>query len=154
MEAIYAAIGDHLQALVKDLDSTLDGLPVEALDWVPGPELNSLTVLATHTVGATRFWIGDVVAGDDSGRVREAEFQTTGVGATVLRQRLAALLVYVQDVLSRLTLADLEQECFSAARNQSYTVAYCLLQALAHFAEHVGHAQMTRQLWEQQNKSS
>lgn len=152
MDAIFVAYEQRLQELVRDFDAALEGLPAAALDWSPGPELNSLTVLATHSVGATRYWIGDVVAGDPSGRVREREFQTTGVDAAELRARLDALLPYVREVLSKLTLADLDQERFAASRNGNITVVFSLLHALAHFAEHVGHAQVTRQLWEQQGK--
>jgi hypothetical protein len=152
MEAILTAYEQRLQELIKDFDAVLDGLPQAALDWSPGPELNSLTVLATHSVGSTRYWVGDVVAGDPSGRVRESEFQTTGVDAAQLRQRLAALLEYVRGVLSGLTLADLEQEHFATSRNGNVTAAFGLLHALAHLAEHVGHAQVTRQLWEQQGR--
>lgn len=151
MEAIFAAYEQRLRELIRDFDAVLDGLPQAALDWSPGPELNSLTVLATHAVGSTRYWVGDVVAGDPSGRVREREFQTTGGDAAQLRQRLASLQEYVRGVLSELTLADLEQEHFAASRNGNVTAAFSLLHALAHLAEHVGHAQVTRQLWEQQH---
>lgn len=152
MDALFVAYERRLQQLVDEFDAALDGLPASALDWSPGPKINSLAVLAAHSIGATRYWIGDVAAGESSGRVRESEFQTTGVDAAELRQRLGTLMEYVRNVLSRLSLADLEQERFASMQNQSYSVAHCLLHAMAHFAEHVGHAQVTRQLWEQQSK--
>lgn len=39
---------ERLQALHADIECTIEGLPPEALDWVPGPDMNSLGVLAVH----------------------------------------------------------------------------------------------------------
>ena len=36
---------DRLEALHAGLEEAIAGLPVEALDWVPGPGMNSLAVL-------------------------------------------------------------------------------------------------------------
>ena len=45
------------EALVE-LRSSIEGLPVEALNWRPvDDETNSLAVLATHTLYATRLWL-------------------------------------------------------------------------------------------------
>ena len=36
--------------------------------------MNSMNVLVVHLIGAERYWIGDVIAGEPSGRDRESEF--------------------------------------------------------------------------------
>ena len=59
---------ERLQALHADIELTITGLPQATLDWVPRPEMNSLAVLAVHVAGPQRYWIGDVVGGDPSGR--------------------------------------------------------------------------------------
>jgi uncharacterized damage-inducible protein DinB len=147
MEPIYAALYDRLQGLHAELHKALEGLDPAALDWSPGPEMNSLAILAAHVAGAERFWIGDVVAGDDSGRVRAAEFETRGQDAAALQARLAETLAYSHAVLSGLTTADLGRECNTPDGEYTYTVAWALLHALEHTAEPVGHCQMIRQLW-------
>jgi hypothetical protein len=152
MDAIFVALDDRLQSLFHEFDIVLEGLPVAALDWVPGPGFNSLTVLATHAAGATRYWIGDVVAGDSSGRVRASEFQTSGVESAALRQQSAEVSAYCQKTVASLTLADLDRVCDTTMEPGKCTVAWALLHAVEHLAMHVGHAQITRQLWEQQSK--
>jgi len=149
MEPIYEALYDRLQELHTELHNALDGLDPPALDWSPGPEMNSLAILAAHVAGSERFWIGDVVAGEDSGRVRAAEFETSGQDAAALQARLAETLAYARAVLARLTTADLGRECETPDGESTYTVAWALLHVLEHTAEHVGHCQMIRQLWRQ-----
>jgi hypothetical protein len=154
MEPFATAFVARLQELVTGFDTALEGLPAEALDWRPGPQMNSITVLATHAIAATRYLIGDVAAGDPSGRVREAEFRTTGVDAAVLRQRFAEVSTYAQNVVATLSVEDLGQERFSPQHDRNYTVAWCMFRALDHLGEHMGHAQLTRLLWEQQARST
>ncbi len=153
MDVIYTAFVERLQELVAGYDAALAGLSTEALDWSPGVQMNSLTVLATHITAATRYMVGDVVAGEPSGRNREAEFRATGGNEAELRQKLADVLAYSQQVVDRLTPDDLVRECFSPMHKRSYTVAWLLFRSVDHAAEHMGHAQLTRQLWEQRNSN-
>jgi len=140
---------DGLQALHADLRRAIEGLPPEALDWSPGPDFNSIAVLAVHTAGAERYWIGDVVGREPSGRVREAEFQTQGLSAGDLIARLDAALTHSQTVLDALTLFDLDTKRVSPRDGREVSVAWALAHALAHTASHVGHIQITRQWWDQ-----
>ena len=57
---------NSLETLFDDYKKTIDGLPQEALDSVPGTEMNSLCVIVVHVAGSTRYWIGDIVAKEDS----------------------------------------------------------------------------------------
>jgi uncharacterized damage-inducible protein DinB len=150
MDSFYADYLERLQDVHREMDKSLAGLSQAAVDWSPGPEMNSLGVLAAHTAGAERYWIGDVVGRDPSQRVREHEFETAGMGAAALQARLAQALAHSQQVLARLTLADLGEERHASRHDRNYTVAWALLHALDHTAEHMAHMQMVRQLWEQQ----
>lgn len=84
---------DRLQRLHDYIERAIQGLPQTALDWVPGPNMNSLSVLIVHVTGAERYWIGDVVGRDPSGRDREAEFRAQGLDVATLKKRLADSLV-------------------------------------------------------------
>jgi len=130
--------------------SSLQGLPAEALDWIPGPGMNSLTVLVFHLTGSERYWIGDVAMGEFSGRNREAEFATRGMEPEALRARLDDSLAYARSAFERLSLEQLARERLAPSDGKRVTAAWALLHALAHAAEHVGHIQITRQLWEQE----
>ncbi len=149
MEIFFTAYLDCLEKLHTGFEQALDGLPPEALDWVPGTEMNSITRLAVHTAGAERYWIGDVAGRDPSGRERSAEFRALGLDAAALRSRLAAALEHSRGVLERLSLADLAALRISPRDGQQFTVAWALAHALEHTALHLGHIQMTRQMWEQ-----
>jgi uncharacterized damage-inducible protein DinB len=141
---------DRLQALHIEIQQALDGLPLEALDWKPGPKMNSIGVLVTHLTGAERYWVGDVAGQDPSGRVRQTEFQAHGADQADLQRHLSNSLNYIRKVLSNPSLEDLDALRLSLSDGQRYTVAWCLLHALEHSAIHLGHIQLTRQLWEGQ----
>jgi hypothetical protein len=150
MEQFFEDYLELLKELHDNLEQAIAGLPVEALDWVPGPDMNSLCVLIVHVTGATRFWIGDVIAGISSNRDRAAEFRARGLDEAALKQRLADTLAFVREVAATMTLAGLGDERTSANRpGQNLTVAWALLHALEHVGLHTGHAQITRQLWDQ-----
>lgn len=152
MELFFAEYLNRLESLHKDIRDSLAGLSQVALDWSPGEGMNSLGVLAVHISGAERFWIGDVIAAEPSGRDREAEFRSNGLDAESLLNRLDASLAYLHDVLERLQLDDLERICFNSRDGQEHRVGWALAHVLAHTGIHAGHAQMMRQLWEQQGK--
>jgi uncharacterized damage-inducible protein DinB len=145
---------DRLNGLHAEIAHAIEGLPQAALDWVPGAEMNSLGVLVVHLTGAERYWIGDVAVGDPSGRDRNAEFRTSGMDGAVLKQRLDDSLAYIRSVLDRLTSTELEAMRTSPRDGREFTVAWCLAHALEHTALHLGHIQIIRQLWDQQQSAA
>ena len=144
----------QLQALHDGMVQVIAELPTAALDWVPGPHMNSLTVLAVHVAGAERYWIGEVVGQEPSGRDRDAEFRTRRLDADTLSTRLATSLEHSRRVLEQLTAPDLEALRTSPRDGKQFTVPWCLFHALEHIALHLGHMQLTHQLWEQQQDRS
>ena len=152
MNNFYQEYLDRLDELHTDLNKAIQGLPQEALDWVPGEGMNSAAVLIAHLTGAERYWIGDVALRDPSDRDRAAEFRVRGIPLEALQARIADSSGYAQGVATRLTLPDLEQERVSPRDGHKFTVAWALLHALEHTALHLGHIQITRQLWEQQQR--
>jgi len=148
MRPILEEYWGRLQSLHEGIEGAIEGLPQVALDWVPGPGMNSLGVLVAHIAGAERYWIGDVAGRDPSGRDRAAEFRTQGLDGTALRARLSMVLAHSRAVLAGLTLAELEALRVSPRNGQKFTVAWALAHALEHTALHLGHIQITRQLWD------
>jgi uncharacterized damage-inducible protein DinB len=131
----------------------LEGLPLAALDWVPGQEMNSISVLVFHLTGSERFWIGDVAAQEPSNRDRDAEFRVRGVGMDVLKKRLADNLEYARNALNRMGMQDLGAKRTLSDGDET-TVGWALLHALEHATSHLGQIQITRQLWEQRGGNS
>lgn len=126
----------------------LTGLPPEALDWVPGPEMNSLTVLATHTAGAERLLIGTMVGGRATRRNRDEEFSAAGATVEDLYRILDEALAESEAVLTELAREDLEKTTRSPISGREFPVSWALLHGLEHTANHVGHMEVTRQLWD------
>lgn len=136
----------NLQELHNDIINTLKDLPPVALDWSPATDVNSINVLVVHTVGAQRFLIGEIVAGESPTRDRDAEFKVSGLDAESLIQRLNESFEYTSSTLDSLTV-----DYLSTSRNfrgQDTTVAWVLGHALKHTATHLGHIQLTCQFWE------
>ena len=154
MQTYFADYFGLLQGCHNDIHKSLDGLPPEALDWSPGKDMNSISVLVVHLTGAERFWIGDVAAQEPSDRNRDAEFKVTGIGTDALKKRLDESLAYARTVLENFTLQDLELPRRSPQTDRDFTVGWALLHALDHATEHKGQIQLTLQLWEQKESSS
>jgi uncharacterized damage-inducible protein DinB len=151
VEQFFVDYLDRLQDLHRDFIAAFDDLPAEALDWSPGTDMNSFCVLVVHTTGAARFWIGDAAFDDPSHRNRAAEFQARGLSADELKARFAALEAYVSSALERMTLADLAViHTITNASGEVIQVSagWGLLHALEHTGLHLGHAEITRQLWD------
>lgn len=128
----------------------IEGLPAEALDWIPGADMNSISVLITHLTGAERYWIGDVAAQESSHRDRDAEFRVHDVGLDFLEKRMTDNIEYARTTLKNFTLDDLHATR-KTRDDDTVTVAWALLHAMEHTTLHLGQIQLTRQLWEQRN---
>jgi uncharacterized damage-inducible protein DinB len=144
----YLQCIEDLRGQVRDL---IVDLSAEALDWRPleGSEehaTNSLAVLATHVAGAEHFWIGEVVGGGPPTRDRDAEFLTRSADAAALVRLLDRTGVETREVFATLTASDLEAT--RQARGRTIPVRWCILHVIDHTSLHLGHMQITYQLWQ------
>lgn len=144
----YLHMIEDLRRQVREL---IADLPAEALNWRPLPAaadhaMNSLAVLAAHVAGAEQFWIAEVVGGYPPTRVRETEFATVVETAVPLVQRLDDVGTTTRAVCERLTAADLEGR--RQAHGRMVTVRWAFLHVIDHTALHLGHMQITYQLWQ------
>ena len=152
MELLFAEIAERLSAIHQSLEKAIAGLPDEALDWSPGPGMNSMGVVMAHALGAERFWIGDVAGSEPSDRVRDAEFVASGVAVSAYVARSREVLAHSQTVLSRLSPAELNDKRIVSPVGREESLAWAVLHALEHSALHTGHIEITRQLWDQRAK--
>jgi len=147
----------YVQEIVNVLETTrmevgriVREAPLEALNWQPDPHANSLFAIATHVAGAERFWIGEVVGGRPAQRDRDAEFHArceTESDREALLIRLSEVGYVSWQVLSRLAQPQLLEA--RTARDRQITALWCVLHVLEHDSLHLGHMQLTAQLWEQ-----
>jgi len=151
MTVFFDDLFDHFFELHTEIQKAVDGLPPEALDWVPGLEMNSIAVLVIHLTGAERYWIG-VAVNEPPDRDREVEFRTKGLNADELKAHLVLADNHARQALARFSLPGLEAVCQSPRNAKAFTSGWCLAHALEHTALHTGHIQLTRQLWEKKGK--
>jgi hypothetical protein len=138
-----------LEGLQRRLHKDVKDLPAEAMDWLPGPQMNSVAVLLAHITGVLREGI-DIALDDPPSRVRAQEFQTHGVLSADMLHRLDAVIDYARDALPRLGLEDLDKE--RDDDDGPISCGMALLHALEHAYLHLGHLQITCQRWRQREK--
>lgn len=153
MEPVIETLLAELSRQHDMLKETWKDASQEAIDWKPGPDTNSLGVLAIHVAGAERFWIGDLTTGRPSLRDRDAEFLVSGLPASELDAALDSALDDSTAALAGLSVNDLLEMRHVARYNRDQSVLRNILHAISHVGLHVGHAQLTRQLFEQQRAS-
>lgn len=149
MQSFFAAYLNNLQEFHDEIRTAIKGLPQDALDWTPGPETNSLSALVVHLTGAERYWIGDVIGGEPSGRDREAEFKVQGLSEQELIRRLSKNEEFIRKALEPLALQELDAMRTSPRNGRGATVGWALCHVLKHTSLHLGHMQITLQLWKQ-----
>lgn len=150
MQSFFTNYLNNLREFHGEIRNAVNGLPQNALDWTSGSDMNSINVLVVHLIGAERYWIGDVIAGEPSGRDRESEFMIHGLSEKELLQKLCEIENYVENILETFTLQELDEKRISPRNRREVTVGWALCHALKHTSLHLGHIQITRQLWEQQ----
>ena len=143
----FADYYDRLNDLFGQIEEVLTDLPTEALDWVPGPEMNSLAVLAAHTLGATRYWVETMSLGLGSERVRQDEFEAKGQDMAAWLQLVSETRNACEAALETLTLEDLDKDYISPMHSREFKVGWSIMHAIEHCASHVGHMQITKQMW-------
>ncbi len=148
MIPFYVDLLDRFHQLHADIEQALQSLPLEALDWQPGPDMNSISVLIVHLTGAERFLVGDIIIGDPSNRNREAEFSAVGLTKYDLFNLLHEKEAYLKAAFEDLKLSDLETSRLHPRHGNQVSVAWALTHALEHSAAHLGHIQLTVQLWQ------
>ncbi len=148
-----AELANYLER-IEDLRSQISGLiaelPAEALNWRPieGKDdhaTNSLAVLATHIAGAEHFWIAEVVGNRPETRDRDAEFATVATNAAEIIQLLKRNAPETGEVFS--TLDESELNGTRLTRGRTVPVRWCILHVIDHTSLHLGHMQITYQIW-------
>ncbi len=147
---------EHYLASLEDLRGQVGGMihdtPVEGLNWRPelpadADPTNSLAVLAIHTAGAEHGWFAESIGGYPHTRVRKDEFTYVATSAEEPLQRLAEVAEETQKVLRGLTSAQLDGDFMKD--DHAISVRWTILHVIYHYSLHIGHMQLTYQLWNQ-----
>ncbi len=152
MDAFSAAAYEMIQTSVQDLRATVRGMERDALNRAPAPETNSIAVLVTHAVTSAKMLLdaaltGRMDRGHYMGTVRPAAFATRDADAAALLALLDDLARTAERLTTEGGRADYAAPVeYIGGEGPPRTRAWCLLHAVEHLREHVGHAQLTKQL--------
>ncbi|MBI2831179.1 MAG: DUF664 domain-containing protein, partial [Chloroflexi bacterium] len=142
----------ELGLLRKQVHTAVQGLNDEAANWHPLPEgTNSIYGIISHLIGGESYWVRQVIAGETLQRDREAELHATG-SLSELLERWDKAGKDSAAILGNLTLKELGETRSPSIHRPEWgdiTVRWCILHVISHLSLHVGHIQLTRQLWEQ-----
>jgi len=134
--------------------TVVDGLPPEALTWRPGDEMtNSIAQIVRHVYVWEPWYLGvtlsDPVPLDDAALNQKQEDSLRNDPATAeeLRALIGAARAQTAADLARIDALDLSAEITPYGDPEPR--CFYLNGAIDHAAEHIGHAELTRQLWEQ-----
>jgi uncharacterized damage-inducible protein DinB len=145
---------DNYHRRLEDLRSQVillvTGLSPAALNWRPfepdeAHAINSLAALAAHIAGAEHFWIAEVIGGRPATRNRDQEFATMATDAADLVALLDRTASETRDVFAALKDIDLDGE--REVDGKMVPIRWGLLHLIDHTALHLGHMQLTYQLW-------
>ncbi len=136
----------YIERTLDRMTAVVHGCSVEQLNWrPPAPETNSIFALATHTYGNARMNILGVLCGQPIERDRDAEFRAVATidnaafpEGAVIRDELAAAMNALDDTA-------MDRPCTHPVRGE-VTGREVLMLMARHAAEHVGHAELTRDL--------
>lgn len=130
--------------LHKRLRAVIDGLSAEELDRVPAGGANSIAVLVTHTCGSEGAWLHRAT-GREIPRERAKEFEVRNAAAKDLLAAVDRADLAVSGLVQSAVSAGLDTVRENPG-GKPLTAMFCLLHAAAHTAEHVGHAEVARQV--------
>jgi hypothetical protein len=141
-----------LKALHSDMQFLIKGVPAAGLNWQPGTNTNSLWAITLHTLGTTLHLLS--TAADIEPRwqawQRATELAATGEDPGLLLTAIRNMDDFLDKVFSVL-----EEESPATERDwlgKPKPISYLVSHAVEHAGRHVGHMELTRQLWDQRAK--
>lgn len=136
---------NYIRRSVDRILSCLEGLEEDDLNWRPLENASSLYVLAVHMVANVEVNILGVLCFQNIIRHRDEEFKARGSSIEPVRQRWLDVQERISSNLTQLSSSDLVKE-YEHPRRGKVTGRELLITIARHAAEHVGHAELTRDL--------
>jgi len=151
-DALLEAARTTLDGSLHELRKQLEGLDANALNDRPGGDgTNTLAVLAVHALASTHSWLALATGSALPPRDRPREFETRVDDPVAFLASVDATSDACREILAGAEGIDPGKTGTAPWRTgteaeEPVTAAWALLHALDHLREHVGHAQLTRQL--------
>jgi uncharacterized damage-inducible protein DinB len=146
MKPMVAVVQQMLNGQAERYTAVVEGVSQEALNWQPGSEMNSIAQLVRHVTAVQNVLLerglGNSPAYDHAHSLRNDP---------ATKEELLGLIAEAgakkDDQLARLDAMDMS-ETIETPRGAMLR-AYYVIHVADHGQEHLGHAEITKQLWEQ-----
>jgi uncharacterized protein DUF664 len=136
----------------ESLDSmraAVAGASPDALNRRPaGEDTNPVAVLVAHAASSTRWWLSIALGLPLPERDRPAEFLTTVADADELLGSFDPIAAECRALLDTDMVFDAGAIREDPREGEQVTAGWALIHAVEHLREHVAHAELTRQLWQ------
>jgi uncharacterized damage-inducible protein DinB len=137
----------YISSSLNRLVEVAEGLDQGGLHWKPAaPDTNSVAALVNHMLANAEENLLQVFCGIEGKRTRSAEFVETAEAAAELGSRWASLRPRVENALMGQSSEALDSEVDHPRRGR-ITGREVLVVVARHSAEHLGQAELTRDLW-------
>lgn len=152
MQVVFAAIDAVIEQSLAMLRDAIQELPDSALDWTPLAGTSSVAVLAIHGLSSLRFWVAAGAGLEPSQEVylreeRPEAFRSRDRKVPGLVEAIDAARGQLRETLAKGDERALEAQVPFETEGRRLTGAECLVRGVAHLREHVGQAQLMRDLW-------
>ncbi len=148
MNAEIQGYADSINGLLTEVEGHIEGLSGDALNWRPlARDTNSLAVIVTHMCGSLGLWVYQTLTGEDVSRVRDSEFQARAQGPDELLTLIALAKSRARTALEGCTAESLNDTVVLPG-GEPRTKRSAILTTIEHLSLHLGHMDLTRQLWE------
>ncbi|MBA2520413.1 MAG: DinB family protein [Chloroflexia bacterium] len=149
MEPTVKTAREHLKLTRDAYRETIRGMDQAALNWTPGPDTNSAAVLVVHIAGSEGELLR-TIRGLPTERDRDAEFRATAGADAELLAKLDEMDAFFEEMAPHITADDLASPR-TRWNGTTNTGLYWLLHDVSHLREHLGHIQLTNQLYERRS---
>ena len=141
-----ASYSEFICASCDRIVNTLDGLNSRQLNWrPPAAGANSVYAIVSHALATVESYVLNMVCGQRLPEDASAGWKAEGDSAEPLREHWQDLRQRVQSSLATLSPADMDQERDHPRRGKM-PARELLLMVNRHTGEHIGHAELTRDL--------
>lgn len=160
--AVGADLAAIFDALLVDVFKDTHALAGDGLNWTPAGTDNNVFTLAYHLLGSADYWIGEVVGGRPTGRVRAEEFNREGT-LEELEARLRDVSASLRQTLITLSGTSLLPAPIDLGRGllswgvvppEGRSAVWVIVHDLCHIAYHLGQLDVIRGMWEKRTASS
>ncbi|MDQ2787513.1 MAG: DinB family protein [Chloroflexota bacterium] len=152
MKPMIDVVQRMLDGQAERYGNVVNALPEEALNWQPGnAETNSVAQLVRHVTAVQQVLLGRAL-NESSEHDHLHSLRNDPATKEELHSLLADAKAKKDEQLARLDVMDMS-EMLPGQRGPTMRAQY-IIHTADHGQEHLGHAELTKQLWEQRDQTT